>query len=73
MLASCGSVIVSFSRRTPKKVGYRFSFNYLIFVNFAKHYDTISGECQQVVDIVKRDLDGHSNIYIWDGEGNFNV
>ncbi|XP_074557309.1 mitochondrial fission protein ELM1-like [Curcuma longa] len=40
VLASCGSVIVSFSRRTPKKV----------------------------VDIVKRDLDGHSNIYIWDGE-----
>jgi len=64
VLDSCGSVRISFSRRTPWKVWYLAVFS-IIQVG---RLDS-STVCLQVADIVFKEFAGHPKVYIWNGEG----
>jgi hypothetical protein len=71
VLKTCGSVRISFSRRTPQKVGllgclsvHFYFFKEVFTLNFCNY-------CRQVSDLILKEFSTHPKIYIWDGEGTF--
>lgn len=66
VLWSCGSVRISFSRRTPKKVSTSF-FRISRSCGAVGHH--IFSIFLQVVEIITGELSSNSKVYIWDGKG----
>ena len=69
VLKTCGSVRISFSRRTPQKVGLLrhlavHFFNEVFTLDFCNYF-------LQVSDLILKEFSTHPKIYIWDGEGMF--
>lgn len=70
VLKTCGSVRISFSRRTPEKVGLlghlTVHFNF-----FTWPFHLISELLLQMSDIILKEFKTHPKVYIWDGQGIF--
>lgn len=72
VLKTCGSVRISFSRRTQEKVGLLLLGHLTVRFNFfTSHVHLICELLLQVSDIIMKEFRTHPKVYIWDGEGIF--
>jgi len=70
VLPSCGSVRVSFSRRTPQKVVSLSSIiPVCMWLLSLFLISNVHVYCRQVSDIILRELGDQPNVYVWDGKG----
>lgn len=66
VLPTCGSIRISFSRRTPRAV------RTLLWIYVIIHFmPTSYSSCyKQVSDIILAEFSNHNRVYIWNGQGN---
>lgn len=76
VLARCGSVRISFSRRTPQKVLIEGHFPPTCPVCSILMTCTLRAYCfwfpyQQLANLISKEFSNYPKVYIWDGEGKF--
>lgn len=75
VLASCGSVRISFSQRTPQKVWSILKFLKILLLSYTISSRSLFSPSvwsfKQVSSIIEKELGNNPKVYIWDGQGKY--